>query len=444
MLTVAIISVNCVENVITQSESLNETVADAQATLSATAPHEFMVAVLILVLAWFIGRSINRWIDRRAEQSVPMSIADFVAPLLAPCLAVLFIMATMAGLKHWGKAMEIMPFALKLGIAWFAIQLVRIMSSRQSAGWLIALVVVPITLLHLFGLWGLTLEVLTAASFTVGKVEISLYLILKAILVVVALWWVASFIMRVTDSRLRRIRDMRASNRTLILKIFQIVLYCFVFIMGMQMLGIDLTALSVFGGALGVGLGFGLQKIASNFISGIILLFEKSIEVDSMIELADGTVGFIRETHARYTLLETQDGREIMIPNEEFISQRVTSWTYSNRFARADIAITIAYDSDFELAQKLMLAAADSHPKRTKLRPSMCVLNAFRDSGVELHLYFWVADVTDGRMEPKSEVMLAIMKAFKANNITIPYPQRELRVMNVNPPAEAVAAAGGA
>ena len=273
-----------------------------------------------------------------------------------------------------------------------------------------------------------TIDSLPDLSFSVGHVTLNLYVVLKAIAVICILLWLSGLAVRLLDARLARVRDMRASNRTLILKIFQIMLYCMVFMVGMQVLGISLTALSVFGGALGVGLGFGLQKIASNFVSGIILLFEKSIEVGDLIELSDGTTGFIRQTHARYTLLETQDGKEVLIPNEEFISQRVISWTHSDTLARAQISVTLAYDTDFNLAKRLMLEAANAHPKRDAEHPSLAVLHAFADHGVELHLYFWVRNVIDGRMEPRSDVMQAMLTAFNQHGIRIPYPQREVRV----------------
>jgi small-conductance mechanosensitive channel len=430
------------ENLVTQPPNLAHAAEQAIGVLDLANPYEFVLLASAIITGLLIARLLSSRSGRHSRESVAGRVLHFVAPLTASLVACAITAIGLSLLRAEEAEPSLLPFALKLMVAWFAIQLVNLMSSRQSAGWLIVCVVAPITLLHLFGLWEFTVATLTSASFTLGKTEINLYMILKAVTVIFVLWWLASFLVRVTDHRLRRIKDMRASSRTLILKIFQIFLYCFVFIMALQAVGIDLTALSVFGGALGVGLGFGLQKIASNFISGIILLFEKSVEVGSMIELADGTVGFIRQTHARYTLLETQDGKEILIPNEEFISQRVISWTHSDKYARADIHVTISYDSDVELARRIMLEAAEKHPKRTRKRPSMCVLHAFRDSGMELHLHFWVSDVTDGRMEPKSEVMLTILKAFREQGITIPYPQRELRVMNVTPGNVAVAAGG--
>ncbi len=267
------------------------------------------------------------------------------------------------------------------------------------------------------------LHALSELSFSISGVTFNPFIVIKSLIIVAILMWLCSFVVRLTDKRLRRVAEMRTSTRTLILKIQQIILYCFVFICGMQLLGINLGALSVFGGALGVGIGFGLQKIASNFISGIILLFEKSIESGDIIELNDGTLGTVKRTYARYTLLELQDGREVLIPNEEFISQRVVSFTHSYKEARAQLTLKVAFDSDFDVVKKLMLEAADNHPKRVKKRPSLCYLNQFTDFGVEMILYFWIVDVTEGRAGPRSDVMQSILAAFEAHNIVIPYPQ---------------------
>lgn len=283
------------------------------------------------------------------------------------------------------------------------------------------------------------LETLSGATIKLGSISLSPYGVIKSIVVICVMLWLSGVVTRRLERRLKR-SDMRASNRALIMKMVQIALYCLVAVAGMQVMGINLTALSVFSGALGVGLGFGLQKIASNFISGIILLFEKSIEVGDLIELADGTVGFVRRTHARYTLLESQDGRDVLIPNEEFITHHVINWTHRDKHARAEITVTVGYESDINLAKKLMLEVADAHPKRTTKRHSVCVIHAFGDFGITLLLHFWVADIREGRMEPRGEVMEEILMRFKENNISIPYPQRELRITNLPSPAPEVKA----
>lgn len=406
-----------------------EAVTTAHHSLDTAHWQELLCVVVLPLLALLLGRAINRMIDRRSHSTMSIKIIDFTGPLVAPTLTIFLLMLASAGLHAVKLPIIVLPFIIKLAVAWFAIQLVILMSSRKSAGWVIALLIIPITLLHLFGLWDAVTDGLAEVSFSIGSVKLNLEQILRGIIAIFIMQWVASAIVRMTDSRLRTLQ-VRASNRTLVLKIVQFTLYGFIFLIGVQMLGIDLTALSVFGGALGVGLGFGLQKIASNFISGIILLFEKSVQVDDLIELSDGTTGFIRQTKARYTLIETVDGRDVMIPNEEFISQRVNNWTFSNKKARVEVKLGVSYDADIDLARQLMIDAAKAHPKTLPNTEPLCFLNQFGESSIELLLYFWVADVTDGRLEPRSDVMRTIWHSFKEHHITIPYPQREVRIIN--------------
>ena len=223
---------------------------------------------------------------------------------------------------------------------------------------------------------------------------------------------------------------MHSSNKALINKAFQIFVYFFGFIIGLNVLGIDLTAFAIFSGAIGIGIGFGLQKITSNFISGLILLFEKSIENGDMVELSDGTYGLIRKTSARYTLLETFEGREMMIPNEDFIINRVTNWTFNNRKGRLQIDIGVAYESNIEKARELILEAAKEFPGSIDDPKPACYLKEFADSSVNFMLFFWLADVSKGRYQAKNDVMLSIWKKFKENNISIPYPQRDIHIKN--------------
>ncbi len=268
------------------------------------------------------------------------------------------------------------------------------------------------------------LALLESLAFRVGSVELNAYIIFKGIFLIVAMMWLARRLVNLLDRRLGRMQSMRASNRTLIVKIFQIFLYCFIFLIVMQMLGINMAMFGVFGGALGVGLGFGLQKIASNFISGIILLFEKSIESGDVIEFADGSSGFVRQTYARYTLIEMRDGKDVMVPNEEFINQRVTNWTHSDSTARAEVNVVISYDSDVDLARKLIIECAKNHPQTMQNMEIFCYVTNFTDSGIALMLHFWVPNIRDGRLGAKSDVMRAILAAFRENGISIPYPQR--------------------
>jgi small-conductance mechanosensitive channel len=200
----------------------------------------------------------------------------------------------------------------------------------------------------------------------------------------------------------------------------------------MNFLGIDLTALAVFSGALGIGIGFGLQKVTSNFISGIIILFEKTVQNDDLIELNDGTLGFLRNTGSRASLIETYDGKEVMVPNEDLITNRVINYTHSNKKARIKINIGVSYDCDLEKAQKLILEAAEEHPRTTKDPEPLCFLEEFADSSVNFILLFWVNDVIEGRYGPRSDVLFSIWNKFKENNIEIPYPQRDIHIKEGN------------
>lgn len=267
-------------------------------------------------------------------------------------------------------------------------------------------------------------------SFTVGDTKFSVYLIIKAILTTILLIWATGLFSDFGENRIKAMRGFKESNKTLIAKAFQILVYFVGFIIGMDVLGIDLTALTIFSGAIGIGLGFGLQKITSNFISGIILLFEKTVENGDLVELADGTYGTIRKTKARYTLIETFDGKEIMIPNETFITNNVTNWTFTSKKGRVDIQIGVSYASDIDQVMALMLEAANEHPRTIQDPEPACFLEQFADSSVNFVLYFWVKDVTEGRMKPKSEVMRSIWFKFKEHNITIPFPQRDVHLFS--------------
>ena len=267
-------------------------------------------------------------------------------------------------------------------------------------------------------------------SFSIGETRFSAYLMIKAIITIIMFFLLTGIVSDFGEKRIKSIKGIHSSNKALINKAFHIFIYFIGFMIGLNVLGIDLTAFAIFSGAIGIGIGFGLQKITSNFISGLILLFEKSIENGDMVELSDGTYGLIRKTSARYTLLETFEGREMMIPNEDFIINRVTNWTFNNRKGRLQIDIGVAYESDIEKARELILEAAKEFPGSIDDPKPACYLKEFADSSVNFMLFFWLADVSKGRYQAKNDVMLSIWKKIKENNISIPYPQRDIHIKN--------------
>lgn len=267
-------------------------------------------------------------------------------------------------------------------------------------------------------------------SFQLGETHFSAYLIAKAAIIIIVLFWLAGIFTDFGEAHIKKIDSLKTSNRILIAKIFQIITYFIAFLIALNILSIDLTGLAIFSGAIGIGIGIGLQKISSNFISGLILLFEKTVVEGDLIELDDGTAGFVRHTGARYTLIETFESREIMIPNEDFITNRVTNWTYTNTMGRVEINIGVSYGCDIKKACSLILEAANEHPKCSKVTPADCFLVEYGDSAVMFTLYFWVDNVIDGRKKPQSDVLFAIWDKFAENNIEIPFPQRDIHIKN--------------
>jgi small-conductance mechanosensitive channel len=259
---------------------------------------------------------------------------------------------------------------------------------------------------------------------------LTFYIALTVITISLSLSKLLTFL---SKTKLSKSNDPRTSSRLLLVKIAQVGLYVISFFVGLDLLGVDITALTVFGGAIGVGLGFGLQKITSNFISGIILLLEKSTKIGDLIELSDGTTGIVTHTASRYTLLETGQGKEVLIPNEDFITQRMVNWTHSHRRGRAEITLTVTYQSDLDLTKKLILEAATEHPQCLTSPPPLCFLSTLGEIGAVFVLQFWLADIMQGRDLPKSEILFSILNKFKQRGIEIAerYSDRSLPVTTV-------------
>jgi small-conductance mechanosensitive channel len=385
---------------------------------------KLIITMVIAIIAMAIGALLAHFLAKTAQGRKREYVYHFIAPLVSPLL----LIAAMAGVYGYAQSenLDITPyfFGLKLAFSWFMIRFVYRISSKQEAGWIITFLILPLMILLVLGLLEDFTTVLDGIAISFGEQRVTALMVFKGLATIIILFWLSGKLMREMNKRISHITRIHISHRTLISKLVQIFLYFVVFVIAMQIIGIDLTALSVFGGALGVGIGFGLQKIASNFISGIILLLERSIQVDDLVELSDGTIGFIKKTGARYTLMETFDCKEILIPNEEFITQRTTSWTHSNKLGRIEVEIGVAYHSDLDLVRKIMLEEAAKHPRSAKNSPPKCILNSFGDSAINFTLFFYVEDVKEGRLEARSEVMMAVWKSFKQQGIEIPFPQR--------------------
>jgi small-conductance mechanosensitive channel len=273
------------------------------------------------------------------------------------------------------------------------------------------------------------LSFLDSLAVTFGDFRLSALTVIKALIVTGGLVWVARM---VTGSAIRRIRqnpDISPSMQVLAIKGIQMFLFGGAIFIGLKAVGFDLTGLAVLSGAVGVGLGFGLQKVVSNLVSGIIILLDKSIKPGDVISLGE-TFGWIESLGARYVSVVTRDGKEYLIPNEDLITGQVVNWSHSDQFVRLDLFFGTAYGDDPHLVRKLAVEAAGRVNRVLKDRPSVCHIVGFGDSSVDYILRFWIKDPTEGLTNIRGNVYLALWDIFKENGISIPFPQREVKLLD--------------
>ena len=353
----------------------------------------------------------------------------YFLPLLFPILSLFFLILGYFVYQQFFKETILISTTIKLIAIFFFLRMIRISSNSTFVTNATGLFLVPALILHIFGALDPTILYLDELYFKIGKIKISVYILIKAFIVLLLVFWLSNLVIRKSKSYVDNNKNIKSSTKGIISKFIDILIYSIVALIILKTFGVDLTTIAVIGGAVGVGIGFGLQKIASNFISGIILLFEKSVEVGDIVELDNGSIyGTVRHFGGRYTLIEATDGKEIMIPNEEFIINKVTNWTYSNNRARIEIQIGIAYHSNLDNAKEIMLSCAKSHKKCIAYPEPECFVTSFNDYDITMTLYFWFNDIIDGRMGAKSDVMISVFNAFKENNIEIPFPQREVKI----------------
>ena len=282
--------------------------------------------------------------------------------------------------------------------------------------------------LQILGLLDTAERLLDSIGFSIGEIRFSLLLLVQGLVILGSLITIARFFTTTTANRVRANEDISPSMQVLIVKGAQIAFYGAAFFLGVRALGIDLTGLAVLSGAIGVGLGFGLQKVVSNLVSGVIILLDKSIKPGDVISLGD-TFGWINSLGARYVSVVTRDGREYLIPNEDLITGQVVNWSHSNEYVRLDINFGTAYDDDPHEVRRIAIEAAQSVDRVLKTRPTVCHIVGFGDSSVDYMLRFWIKDPTGGLTNIRGNVFLALWDAFKEHNISIPFPQREVKLL---------------
>ncbi|QBY01832.1 mechanosensitive ion channel [Rhodophyticola sp. CCM32] len=288
-------------------------------------------------------------------------------------------------------------------------------------------VLIPAAALYALGLLDDVTLALTELQVSLGNISFSVMALIRGGIAGSLLFWLGRWSTRHSTEYIGRQEDMRPATRELAIKTVEIIIFGAAFLLLMSIMGIDLTTLAVLGGAIGVGLGFGLQRIASNFISGVILLLEGQATVGDYVELDGGEQGKIVRMTARAAVLETFDGRWIVVPNEDFITTRVVNYSDSGSANRYEAPFSVSYDTDINRIPALIEAAVATHPGVLDAPyPPDCELRGFGDSGVDFSVEFWVNGLDDGDNKYTSDVLFLIWNALKENNIEIPYPHRVL------------------
>lgn len=327
----------------------------------------------------------------------------------------------------WPSRSYLLGVGVNLATAWVVIALLAGLIRNRFVHSVVAIFAWMVAASNILGLRDAIRATLDSYAVVFGGLRISLLLIIKATILLLLALWIANVIGDFIERRLRASIDLTPSVQVLIGKLARIVLISVSIIVVLSSVGIDLSALAFFSGAVGVGVGFGLQKIVSNLVSGIILLADKSIKPGDVVTIGD-QVGWVTNMGARYTSVDTRDGREILIPNEDFVTQQVINWSYSDNRMMLKSLFGVSYDSNPHHVREVAVAAALKVPRVLHDPAPVCYFEEFGDSSLNFSLRYWIADPNNGIVNVRAPVMLALWDAFKEAGIEIPYPVRDVRI----------------
>ncbi|TMK47658.1 MAG: mechanosensitive ion channel [Alphaproteobacteria bacterium] len=415
-----------------------------------SSPWFYLQLGLVMVgagIAFAAGAAIRSRIDTASvAEGWPSPLRQFMRVLVdSAATGVFALLMTLARtvmvISTWPSRSYLLSVAANLALAWLVILLVT--SGIRNAFFVrvVSLSAWLVAALSIVGRLGPTIDALDSVSVVLGGLRLTPLLLIKlGILLIVALW-LSNIVSNFIEGRISRSGDLTPSIQVLLNKMIRVGLMIFAVAVAMSAVGINLSALAIFSGAAGVGIGFGLQKIVANFISGIILLADKSVKPGDLVTIGDSS-GRISAMKTRYISVAAGDGREFLIPNEDLVTQKVTNWTYTDKNTLVKVTFGTNYDADPRLVCKLAAEVAAAAPRATKGKPPNCILTEFAEAGMKFALTFWIGD-PDGMDNVKSEVMLALWDVFKREGIRVPYPVRELRIHGGALPVENVVEASG-
>lgn len=422
------------------SETINIVALQKQATdwfMTNIWTADFGVQLILLTTCFVMAFILKNLIKPRLNDlinklSIPYRLTEILYSCLKltfPLLAMIFIFigTKIAGPTGLGFSISFSVAIVKLLLAWIFIRLIAQMIENRFARNVIAFTVWALAALSIFGVMTQTMTTLDAIGFNIGNFRLSALSVTKGVLGIFILMYGALFFANMLDKRLSSVRSLTPSSRVLISKITRVFLVVTALLIGVTSAGIDLSLFAVFSGAVGLGIGFGLQKVISNLFSGMLLLLDQSIKPGDIIEM-DGTFGWVNQMGARYTEIVTRDNKSYLVPNEEFITQQVINWSHGNTLVRIETKFGVHYNSDPHEVKRLAVEAAVKPDRVVDSPAPVCHLVEFGDSSLNFVLRYWIKDAEKGITNTKGDVMLALWDTLKENDIQIPYPHREVFV----------------
>lgn len=401
--------------------------------------HQVAAIVSIYLLAYMIARLLRSNISM-LKDNASLSLESTMArlferiELLFPIVVIILLKLSLAFSPYFIADGWVMKTALVIALLLLFYAFISLLVTNRFAVKLFRWIGMPILFFYLTGMLDNIVTVLDAMKIEVGGLKLTAYGVLRTLVLGSILFWLGRASNKIGQTIIRQQASLDIKSRELFAKIFEIVLFFIVSVLILKLMGINLTALAVLGGAVGVGLGFGLQAIASNFISGVIIIMDKSVSVGDYIEMEDGKFGLVTQLNLRSTTLETFDGKDIVIPNEKFITSAFTNWTHKNSKQRYRIDFSVAYNTDVRSMVPLIKEAVAQHPqvlsgeeRPIEERPD-CEIDSFGDNGINMFVEFWIEGIDDGKNRVGGDLYLIILETLQANHIEIPFPQRDVHI----------------
>ncbi len=394
------------------------------------------IILVTLMAAYLVALPLRKWLQRglgtqRWRNRVSGRLMNLLLPLIPFLLGVLLLRVGSETLTIYKLPTVLIDIAARLLTAWIIIRLSTAMLNDSHWSRLLSIIAWLIAALHILKLFIPVVGLLDQFAIDLGGIRISMLLLIKAVIILSVSLKLASSGSDLLEKRILSFEELTPSVQVLLSKTLKITLLTVAVIVALSSLGINLSAFAFLGGAIGVGVGFGLQKVVSNLVSGVILLLDRSIKPGDVIEIGS-TYGRIQSLGARYVSVATRDKTEYLIPNDDLITTHVVNWSFSDKLVRLKIVVGVSYDADIHEVMRLMVASASNIPRVLTTPKPVCQLKNFGDSSIDMELRIWISDPENGISNVSSQVRVAIWDAFKSHNIEIPYPQRTLHILKQN------------